>query len=102
MEKSSNLGTRAFGEKRQKLNREITRPAEYDQCKTTGRIDVFKQKYKPGCTDVPHPHQYWDSDVAKWIEAVAYDLTYRRDEELEQIIDSIIDDMEKHSGRMGI
>ena len=93
--KKVQIGDESFWGKRQKLNREVTLPAEYDQCKTTGRIDVFKQKYKPGCTDVPHPHQYWDSDVAKWIEAVAYDLTYRRDEELEQIIDSIIDDMEK-------
>lgn len=41
------------------------------------------------------PHQYWDSDLAKWIEAVAYSLVSEPNPEMESVIDEIIDDYEK-------
>ena len=37
------------------------------------------------------PHAFWDSDVAKWIEAGAYSLARYEDKELEQKIDSYIE-----------
>ncbi|AZO96465.1 beta-L-arabinofuranosidase domain-containing protein [Halocella sp. SP3-1] len=38
---------------------------------------------------------FQDSDVAKWLEAVAYQLTTNPDEELEKLADSVIDLIEK-------
>jgi hypothetical protein len=40
------------------------------------------------------PHQFWDSDIAKWIEACSYSLEKRQDGELIVKIESVIDDME--------
>ena len=57
---------------RQRVNRERTLPAVYRQLKDTGRIDAFRLNWRPG--QQPVPHQFWDSDVAKWLEAAAYSL----------------------------
>ncbi|TNC66626.1 glycoside hydrolase family 127 protein [Rubellimicrobium roseum] len=38
---------------------------------------------------------FWDSDIGKWIEAAAYALSHRRDEEVEREIESMIDDLER-------
>ena len=76
-----------FWEERLKINREVTLPIEYEQCKTTGRIDVWKLDWKPGD---PKPHFFWDSDVAKWIEAVAYSIGSYPDKNLEQKADDVI------------
>jgi uncharacterized protein len=51
-------------------NRERTLPTEYSQLKETGRIDAFRLDWQPG--QEPVPHFFWDSDVAKWIEAASY------------------------------
>ena len=46
---------------RQEVNRTVTLPIEYEQCKKTGRINAWKLDWKPG---QPHPpHIFWDSDV---------------------------------------
>ncbi|MEI7834690.1 MAG: hypothetical protein WCJ56_16005, partial [bacterium] len=50
-------------------NRERTLSAEYRQYQETGRIGAFRLDWKPG--DEPVPHIFWDSDVAKWLEAVS-------------------------------
>lgn len=105
--------TDGFWKKRLTLNETVTLPAEYNQCKETGRIDSVKCIYdktkehdakyietidgKIELTDgesagVPRPHHYWDSDVAKWIEAAAYSLLYKPDADLEKCIDGIVED----------
>ncbi len=78
---------------RQEINRTVTLPAEYDQCKNTGRIDALKLKWKPG--DPNKPHHYWDSDIAKWIEAAAYSLALKPDNEIEKKVDEVIELIEK-------
>lgn len=40
---------------------------------------------------VPRPHQFWDSDVAKWIEGAAYSLLHVKNPTVEAIIDEIVD-----------
>jgi DUF1680 family protein len=70
------------------VNREVTLRAEYKQLKETGRIDVFDLTWKEGMT--PVPHQFWDSDVAKWVEAVAYSLADHPDPDLEALLDEVI------------
>ncbi|MBM4456244.1 MAG: glycoside hydrolase family 127 protein [Chloroflexi bacterium] len=65
--------TDGFWAPKLRVNRERTIPIEYEQCKATGRIDVFRLDWTPG--QEPVPHIFWDSDVAKWIEAASYVLT---------------------------
>ena len=38
---------------------------------------------------------FWDSDIGKWIEAASYALSHRRDPDLEQKIEAVIDDLEQ-------
>lgn len=73
---------------RQELNRAVTLPIEYEQLKGTGRIDAFKLGWRPGQPNPPH--QFWDSDVAKWIEAVGYSLATHPDPALERLADEVI------------
>jgi DUF1680 family protein len=77
---------------RVETNRTATLPIEYDQLKKTGRLDVWKLDWKEG--QQPRPHIFWDSDIAKWIEAAAYSLSSHPDPGLEQLIDQAIDLME--------
>ena len=71
------------------VNRRVTLPIQYRQCKETGRIDAWRLAWKPG--DPDPPHIFWGSDVGKWIEAVAYSLVSGPDPELERIVDEVID-----------
>ena len=73
---------------RLEINRQVTIPIEYQMCKDTGRIDAFKLDWKPG--KQPIPHLFWDSDVAKWIEAASYSLANHPDPHLEAILDEVI------------
>ncbi|MBX3062212.1 MAG: glycoside hydrolase family 127 protein [Anaerolineae bacterium] len=74
---------------RQATNRDRTIPAIYHQSKITGRLEAWKLEWKIG---QPHePHIFWDSDTAKWIEAVAYSLGTHPNPEFEQQIDQVID-----------
>lgn len=76
--------TGGFWKKRQEINEQVTLPAEYEQCKSSGRVDSVKCIYKPrensgpgkgvftidGVLEenladgetIPRPHHYWDSD----------------------------------------
>jgi uncharacterized protein len=78
----------AFWSPRIKVNREQTIPHQYQQCKETGRIDAFKLNWKPGMEN--EPHIFWDSDVAKWLEAASYSLATHPDPELEKLVDEVI------------
>lgn len=77
-----------FWSRRLEVNREVTIPTEYDQLKQTGRIDAFRLDWKPG--KEPKPHVFWDSDVAKWIEAASYSLATHPDPELDALLDEVI------------
>lgn len=78
----------AFWSPRIKVNREQTIPYQYQQSKETGRIEAFKLKWKPGMKD--EPHIFWDSDVAKWLEAASYSLAAHPDPELDRLVDEVI------------
>ena len=77
-----------FWGERLRLNQCVTLPIEYQQCKMTGRIDAFKLDWKPGSPDPPHI--FWDSDVAKWIEAACYSITTHPDARLEKRIEDVV------------
>src|SRR5579884_208523 len=70
------------------VNREETIPHIYRMCKETGRIDAYRLQWRPGMAKAPH--QFWDSDVAKWIEAASYSLAVFPDEGLDRLLDAVI------------
>lgn len=78
----------AFWSPRLRINRERTIPFQYAQCKDTGRIDALHLTWKPG--DEPVPHPFWDSDVAKWIEAASYSLATHPDPALDAQVEEVV------------
>lgn len=81
--------TSPFWDRRLAANRDVTIPVVQAHLQTTGRIDAFRLDWNPG--DLQMPHHFWDSDVAKWIEATGYSLQTHPDPELEAEVDRIID-----------
>ena len=76
-----------FWAPRLETNRSATLPIEYAQCRDTGRLDAFKLNWQPG--QEPVPHIFWDSDVAKWIEAASYSLSTHPDAQLAARLDEV-------------
>src|SRR5438105_1588605 len=83
----------SFWAPRIRVNRENTLPVEYAQCRDTGRIAAAKLDWKEGQPNPPHI--FFDSDVAKWIEAAGYSLATHPDKELEKQVDEVVDLYEK-------
>ena len=78
------------------LVRNVTVRAVYDRFKETGRFDAFSCSWREGDDENKKPHIFWDSDVARWIEGVAYLTETRREEELEALVDATVDEIEKN------
>ena len=69
--------TDGFFKKRLDQNAEITVKSIYHRFKETGRFDALK------CVKGDKvPFVFWDSDIAKWLEATAYILSRNKDQEL--------------------
>ena len=77
-----------FWTPRIEINRQVTIPHEYEMCQETGHLDAFKLAWKPG--DLPAPHIFWDSDVAKWVEAASYSLAGCPDPDLDDRLDHVV------------
>ena len=92
-----NLG--GFWKKRFEINKNATIPMVYDRFSETGRFDAFKFDWKDG--EPNRPHIFWDSDIAKWIEAVAYAITKCPDKQLEAVVDGVVDLIEKNQDENG-
>ncbi len=71
---------------------DVTLPIEYKQCESTGRISSLKLEWRQG--QPQKPHFFWDSDIAKWVEAVSYSLALRKDQALIDRVDQIVDMIE--------
>jgi DUF1680 family protein len=89
--------TGGFWRQKQDMVRDVTVHAVYNRFKDTGRIDAFRCEKEPAV----QPHIFWDSDVAKWIEGVAYLLEKKEAPELEKIVDGLIADIEKNQEECG-
>ena len=72
-----------FWSERLNINREKTLTANYNYLKKQGRIDAWT--WVEG--EPKKPHIFWDSDVAKWIEAVSFCLANERNRPLEKKVD---------------
>ncbi len=75
-----------------------TIPSSVKRCRETGRINAFTLAWKEGMPDKPHP--FWDSDVAKVVEGMAYMLKLHPEDkklrkELDEITDLIISAQQK-------
>ncbi len=92
-----NLG--GFWKNRFEINKNSTIPTVYDRFSDTGRFRAFEFNWKDG--DPDKPHIFWDSDIAKWIEAVAYTINKSPDKELEAVVDRIVDLIEKNRDENG-
>ena len=88
-----------FWYQKQKMVKNVTLQAVYDRFVETHRFEALRCEWKEG--DPNMPHIFWDSDVAKWIEAAAYQLLKERNEELEKIIDEYVDLIIKNSDEHG-
>jgi len=71
----------------------------YDRFSETGRFGALDFAWKDG--EENKPHIFWDSDIAKWMEAAAYLLMDRRDEKLEKLVDEVVDKIEAHQREDG-
>jgi DUF1680 family protein len=67
--------------------RERTIPFQHHQLERIGHLDNLR---RPVPADAPKPHIFWDSDIAKWIEAASYSLATHPDPVLDAQIDEAI------------
>lgn len=81
--------TGGFWKKRQDLNAGVTARQVYDRFCETKRFDALH--CRPEEERDYTPHVFWDSDVAKWIEGVAYILDKGGDPELYRLARQAID-----------
>ena len=78
-----------------------TIPSQHDKLEEYRILESLKLIEQPPPLRFPRNHHgftvqvVWDSDIGKWIEAASYALSHRRDPEIEQKIEAIIDDFEK-------
>jgi DUF1680 family protein len=81
-----------FWAERQRINREQTIPHIYRMCQETGRIDAFRPDWTadPDIRKRSIPILFWDSDVAKWLEAASYSLATNPDPALDTLVDEVI------------
>ncbi len=77
-----------FWAPRRRTVRERALPYQEQRLRTGGQFDALKLTWKPG--DPHEPHPFWESDVAKWIEASSYSLTTDPDPLLEESLDEAI------------
>ncbi len=87
--------TGGFWEQKQRLIRNTSVNAVYNRFKETGRFDAFSFDKSV------NPHFFWDSDVAKWIEGVAYLTHERREPQLEKIVDDLVCEIAKNRDECG-
>lgn len=68
--------------------RDTTLAAQYAQFESTGYFEALSLNWTR--TD-SQPHIFWDSDIAKWIEAASYQLEVDHDADLDAQVDDMIE-----------
>ncbi len=74
---------------RQEANRATTIPTIHRRLREAGHLDALRLAWRPG--DPNPPHVFWESDLAKWIEAASYSLATAPDPALDATLDGVID-----------
>ncbi|WP_203568012.1 glycoside hydrolase family 127 protein [Aestuariimicrobium ganziense] len=80
--------TDEFWAPRREVVRTRTIPQQYRQLAEAGHLDALRLDWKPG--DDKEPHIFWESDVAKWIEAASNTLVHHPDPHLDAALDQVI------------
>lgn len=90
-----------FWKNKQTINLSSTIENVYQRFYETGRVDAFRCLYQEG--DQIKPHVYWDSDVAKWMEAVCMIYQTHPEAMTEQMkrVEDIIDCIEQSRDENG-
>ncbi len=88
-----------FWQKKQEMNKNVTIHSVWEQFDKTGRVEAFTCNWKEGMDN--KPHIFWDSDIAKWIEAASYIITKESDSQLIERIEWVIDQIEKNQDDSG-
>ena len=78
----------AFWGPRLQTLREQTLPMIYQQMQQDGHFTAFREDWHAGMH--PIPYVFWESDIAKWIEATSYSLATHPDAQLEACVDEAI------------
>lgn len=86
--------TDGFWKEKQYLNKNVTVHAVKDRFEDTGRFEAFRCNRKEGMDK--KPHFFWDSDIAKWLEAAAYIIQKEPSPLLEKKVDEVVDLIEKN------
>lgn len=81
-----------FWSPRMKLMQEVTLPLQYEILEQTQRINNFRRASGKISGDFVG-FFFNDSDVYKWAEAVAYSLSYNKNEKLEKLLDDVIQEV---------
>ena len=77
-----------FWSPRTDTNRKVSIPHSHKMLTDNGYIDAIKQLWKPGDPSVPHI--FWDSDVAKWLEAACYTLSTNPSKKVEGWVEEVV------------
>ena len=91
--------TDGFWKKQVDVVSEVSVYNVYKRFEETGRFAALNCTWKPG--DPYEPHIFWDSDIAKWIESVAFIIEKRPCPELEKVVDEVAVAMEKNADEYG-
>lgn len=88
-----------FWKVKQDMNKNTTVHSVYNRFSDTHRFDALRCKWKE--EGRYKSHIFWDSDIAKWLEGVAYILKQNEDKELEAIADATIDTIVQNADEHG-
>lgn len=88
-----------FWKNRQRTVSETSIYSIWERFKETGRFNALNFNWKDGQPN--RPHFFWDSDIAKWIESVAYLLESKEDKTLEDAVDEVVDLIQVHQDVSG-
>ncbi len=91
--------TSGFWKEKQEMVANTTLKAVYNRFYDTKRFSALDCLWKEGDPDMPHV--FWDSDIAKWLEGLAYSLSFYEDRELEKIADESIEKILKNRDENG-
>jgi DUF1680 family protein len=82
--------TKGFWSHKQEINRQVSLRHGYEQLERAGNFNNLRLAAGSGEGEYQGP-VFMDSDVYKWLEALAYDLANVRDPEVERMADEITD-----------
>ncbi len=85
-----------FWKERQRITREVSLPSIKQEYVKKKRFEATKCNYKSWQFWRKAPHIFYDSDVAKYVEAWGFFLQKERDEQVERFIDGLIDNIAKN------